>query len=185
MIRHPTGGLTAFTIGSWQGNVYQNLTNPPTNFPLRNPAYTPRVQFTFEQSLWQSLGIDINQVLSRPPLLGNLLGQVHLRRNQDDDALAAFGRAIETDTAFADAYGNRGTLLAEMKQLPEALAAHLCLHASVQQLTVQAALSGDRRTALQALQLDPATAAVLEPPQIARLLDDLLRANARYLPRFA
>jgi alpha-galactosidase len=69
--------------------------------------------------------------------------------------------------------------------LPEALAAHLRLHASVQRLTAEAALSGDRHTALQALQLDPATATVLEPPQIARLLDELLQANERYLPRFA
>jgi alpha-galactosidase len=69
--------------------------------------------------------------------------------------------------------------------LPEALAAHLRLHASVQRLTVEAALTGDRRTALQAFLLDPATAAVLEPPQIAQMLDEMLRANARYLPRFA
>jgi alpha-galactosidase len=69
--------------------------------------------------------------------------------------------------------------------LPEPLAAHLRLHLSVQRLTTQAALSGDRKTALQALLLDPATAAVLEPPQIARLLDELLAANAPYLPRFA
>ena len=54
--------------------------------------------------------------------LFNLLGQAHLRKNQDEDALSAFGRAIETDAAFADAYGNRGTLLAELKRLPEALA---------------------------------------------------------------
>ena len=52
----------------------------------------------------------------------NLLGQAHLRQNQDAEALTAFGRAIETDANFADAYGNRGTLLAEMKRLPEALA---------------------------------------------------------------
>src|SRR3954451_3876674 len=51
----------------------------------------------------------------------NLLGQAHLRQNQDADALAAFGRAIETDANFADAYGNRGTLLAEMKRPHEAL----------------------------------------------------------------
>ncbi|HZS90475.1 MAG TPA: alpha-glucosidase/alpha-galactosidase, partial [Chloroflexota bacterium] len=69
--------------------------------------------------------------------------------------------------------------------LPEALAAHLRLHLSVQRLTMEAALSGDRNTAFQALQLDPATAAVLEPGQIGRLLDELLAANARYLPRFA
>ncbi len=52
----------------------------------------------------------------------NLLGQAHLRQNQDADAVAAFGKAIETDPAFPDAYGNRGTLLAEMKRFPEALA---------------------------------------------------------------
>ena len=52
----------------------------------------------------------------------NLLGQAHLRQNRDADAVAAFGKAIETDPAFADAYGNRGTLLAEMKRFPEALA---------------------------------------------------------------
>ena len=52
----------------------------------------------------------------------NLLGQAHLRQNQDADAVAAFGKAIETDPAFADAYGNRGALLAEMKRFPEALA---------------------------------------------------------------
>ncbi len=32
-------------------------------------------------------------------------------RTQDDDALHSFSRAIEVDPAFADAYGNRGTLL--------------------------------------------------------------------------
>ena len=42
--------------------------------------------------------------------LHNLMGQAHLRKNQDDDALAAFGQAIATDGNFADAYGNRGTV---------------------------------------------------------------------------
>src|SRR5215208_7006467 len=39
----------------------------------------------------------------------NLLGQAHLRQNQDAEALTAFGRAIDADPSFADAYGNRGT----------------------------------------------------------------------------
>ena len=39
--------------------------------------------------------------------LYNLKGQAHLRLNQDDDALASFGRAIETDPTFPDAFGNR------------------------------------------------------------------------------
>ena len=42
--------------------------------------------------------------------------------NQDDDALQSFGRAIETDPAFADAYGNRATLLSEMGRPAEAVA---------------------------------------------------------------
>jgi tetratricopeptide (TPR) repeat protein len=63
--------------------------------------------------------LDVRQPQAR---FHNLLGQAHLRQNQDHDALTAFGRAIETDAGFADAYGNRGTLLAEMKRLPEALA---------------------------------------------------------------
>jgi tetratricopeptide (TPR) repeat protein len=50
----------------------------------------------------------------------NLLGQLHLRENHDEDALKAFGQAIETDPAFPDAYGNRGALLAEMKRFQEA-----------------------------------------------------------------
>jgi tetratricopeptide (TPR) repeat protein len=54
--------------------------------------------------------------------LYNLLGQAHLRQNQDEDALKAFGQAIETDPAFPDAHGNRGALLAEMGRFSEALA---------------------------------------------------------------
>lgn len=53
--------------------------------------------------------------------LYNLLGQVHLRQNQDEEALKAFGQAIETDPAFPDAHGNRGVLLAEMGRFAEAL----------------------------------------------------------------
>src|SRR5262245_61135049 len=53
--------------------------------------------------------------------LYNLLGQVHLRQNDDEDALKAFGQSIETDPTFPDAYGNRGALLAEMRRFPEAL----------------------------------------------------------------
>jgi tetratricopeptide (TPR) repeat protein len=55
--------------------------------------------------------------------LHNLLGQAYLRLNQDDDALASFDRAIACEPGFADAYGNRANVLADMGRLPEALAA--------------------------------------------------------------
>ena len=50
-------------------------------------------------------------IAPRQARLHNLAGQAHLRLNHDDDALQSFGRAIEAEPAFADAYGNRGTLL--------------------------------------------------------------------------
>lgn len=69
--------------------------------------------------------------------------------------------------------------------LPEALAAHLRQHIAVQRLTVDAALSGDRRTALQAFIHDPLLAARLEPEQAAALLEEMLEANMRFLPQFS
>lgn len=68
--------------------------------------------------------------------------------------------------------------------LPTGLAAVLGRHALVQELTCEAALSGDRRTLLQAMTADPLLDATLEPKAIAALTDDLLAANATYLPQF-
>jgi alpha-galactosidase len=90
--------------------------------------------------------------------------------------------AIIEVNALVGSYGLRPV---HVGPLPEALAAHLRHHLTTQQLTVQAALTGDRHTALQAFLLDPATSARLEPEDTAKLLDEMLRANARYLPRFA
>jgi alpha-galactosidase/6-phospho-beta-glucosidase family protein len=49
---------------------------------------------------------------------------------------------------------------------------------------VRAALSGDRNEVLRALMLDPTTQAVLDIDQTAELCDELLAANARWLPLF-
>jgi outer membrane protein TolC len=74
----PTGGMAAITFS----NQYQLLSSPPSGFPLLNPAYTTRAQVTFEHPLWQGSGVDINQLLSRPPLLGNQLSQIHPEASQ-------------------------------------------------------------------------------------------------------
>lgn len=55
--------------------------------------------------------------------LFNLLGQAHLRLNQDDAALESFDRAIACEPGFADAYGNRANVLADMGRLGEAVVA--------------------------------------------------------------
>lgn len=69
--------------------------------------------------------------------------------------------------------------------LPPGLAAVLSHHAHVQELTVDAALSGDRALLRQAMTADPLLDAVLEPPQIEALTDEMLFTNAKFLPQFA
>jgi len=69
--------------------------------------------------------------------------------------------------------------------LRDSLAAHLRVHSTTQELTVRAALSGDRQIALEAFLLDPLLAATLTADETARLLDEMLEANAAHLPRFA
>ena len=68
--------------------------------------------------------------------------------------------------------------------LPEALAAHLRHHLAVQELTLEAALTGDRRIAQQAFELDPFVAARLTIEEAKSLLDEMLTAHAPYLPQF-
>lgn len=68
--------------------------------------------------------------------------------------------------------------------LPETLAATLRQQISVQELTVEAALTGSRKTALEAFMQDPQIHSVLTPKETEKLLDELLKAHSEYLPRF-
>jgi alpha-galactosidase len=65
--------------------------------------------------------------------------------------------------------------------LPTGLAALMQREVTIQELVVQAAVNGDRNAALQALLLDPN---VHSYAQATHLLDDLLSAHKRHLPRF-
>jgi alpha-galactosidase len=90
--------------------------------------------------------------------------------------------AIVEVPAIVDAYGVHTMSVGSLER---GLASHLERHWAVQQLTVQAALSGDRATAREALLLDPLAESVLTLDAVDTLLDELLEANARFLPRFA
>ncbi|HEY7258025.1 MAG TPA: hypothetical protein VH459_03100 [Gaiellales bacterium] len=68
--------------------------------------------------------------------------------------------------------------------LPEPLAAHLRGYVEFERQVVKAALSGDRDAAMHAFLLDPNIQARLELEQIGELLDEMLRANAEWLPLF-
>ena len=66
--------------------------------------------------------------------------------------------------------------------LPPAIQAVVSRHVSNQELTVEAALTGNRTLARQALLNDPL---VMLPPETAvAMLDELLEANREYLPLF-
>ena len=90
--------------------------------------------------------------------------------------------AIVEVNASVNAYGVRPIYAGP---LPEVLAAHLRTYISLQKQMVQAALSGDRRDALQAFLLEPTIAARLDLAQTEALLDEMLAAHAEYLPQFA
>lgn len=66
--------------------------------------------------------------------------------------------------------------------LPQAIAAVLTSRAQQQELTVQAALDGDRDLALQALSLDPL---VPDPATARAILDDAVTAHGAKMTRFA
>lgn len=69
--------------------------------------------------------------------------------------------------------------------LPSQLAALNRNSIAVQELTILGHRSQDRDLIVQALALDPLTAAVLSLDEISRLTDELFAAHAVYLPQFA
>ncbi|MBM4418507.1 MAG: hypothetical protein FJ033_09365 [Chloroflexi bacterium] len=85
---------------------------------------------------------------------------------------------VEVPLTFG-AYGWRAT---QGGDLPPSVLPWLARRVAAYELTVEAALTGDRRIALQALLAD---GWVKGTATAGRLLDDLLRAQARFLPRFA
>ncbi len=69
--------------------------------------------------------------------------------------------------------------------LPSPLAALNMTNVLVQGLSVEAALTGDTELLVQALALDPLTAAVLTLAEIRSMTHDMLESQRRWLPQFA
>ncbi|HHE70895.1 MAG TPA: alpha-glucosidase/alpha-galactosidase [Chloroflexi bacterium] len=68
--------------------------------------------------------------------------------------------------------------------LPPQLAALIRTNVNVQELTVEAALSGKREYIYHAAMLDPHTAAELDLDQIHALVDELIAAHGEWLPTY-
>jgi alpha-galactosidase len=69
--------------------------------------------------------------------------------------------------------------------LPPACAALNQIQITVQRLAVEAAMTGDRDLVHAAVALDPLTSAVQTLPRIHEMVDRMLEAEARWLPRFS
>jgi len=91
------------------------------------------------------------------------------------------GSCVEVP-CLVDAHGIHPCYVGE---LPPQLAALNRASISVQELVVKAALTGNREMVYYAVALDPLTAAVCTLPQIRRMVDEMLEAEARWLPEFA
>jgi len=71
---------------------------------------------------------------------------------------------------------------AAVGELPAQLAALCRSNVAVQERTVTGALSGDREAVHQAVKLDPLTAAELNLDEMTEMTEELIEANAAYLP---
>ena len=69
--------------------------------------------------------------------------------------------------------------------LPAQLAALNRTNVNVQELTMEAALTGDVEAVYHAVMLDPLTATVCTLPQIRSMVTEMLEAEAQWLPQFA
>ena len=82
---------------------------------------------------------------------------------------------------LVDGSGIQPTFVGE---LPVQLAALNRTNINVQELIVEAALTGDTEAVHHAVMLDPLTAAVCTLPQIRQMTTEMLAAHAQWLPQF-
>ena len=68
--------------------------------------------------------------------------------------------------------------------VPPGVLTQLQRHVADQEMTVEAALQGDRALALQVMLNDPLCGSIRRFPDMARMLDEMLSANRKWLPRF-
>lgn len=77
-----------------------------------------------------------------------------------------------------------GVNIPQVGDLPLGCAAVCNESVSVQRLAVEAAVNGDDQLLRQAMMMDPLTGAVCNPPEIWQLVDEMLVAQAEWLPQY-
>jgi alpha-galactosidase len=77
-----------------------------------------------------------------------------------------------------------GVSVPRVGELPQACAASLNASVAVQRMSVQAAVTGDVTLLKQAVLHDPLTAAVCDPDEVWQMVDEMLVAQAQWLPQY-
>jgi len=77
-----------------------------------------------------------------------------------------------------------GISVPKVGDLPLGCAAVCNASISVQRLAVEAAVNGDVKMLKQAMMLDPLTGAICTPPEISQMTDEMLIAQAEWLPQY-
>ena len=108
--------------------------------------------------------------------------EVHVVNARNDGAISNLPDDAVVEV-LAEVNGH-GVMPLRAGPLPEAFAAHLRQYTAVQKQMVRAALSGSRLELLRAFMLDPMTQAHLDLDQTEAMMDEMLAANAAWLPRF-
>lgn len=91
-----------------------------------------------------------------------------------------YGCCVEIP-CLVDSNGIQGVFVGN---LPTQLAALNRTNINVQELTVEASLTGSKEAVHYAVQMDPLTAAVCTLPQIHTMVDEMFEAQAKWLPQF-
>ena len=78
----------------------------------------------------------------------------------------------------------RGFASRYVGELPPQLAALNNLNIAVEEMAVEAALTGDPERVFHAVCYDPVTAAVLSLDEIRKMVKQMLKMNQPYLPQF-
>jgi alpha-galactosidase len=77
-----------------------------------------------------------------------------------------------------------GINIPKVGDLPLACAATCSVSVNVQRMAVQAAISGDRKLLQQAILHDPLSGAICDPEEIWQMTDEMLVAQAEWLPQY-
>ena len=94
--------------------------------------------------------------------------------NLDDDAIVEVPCYVD---------GN-GVSVPQVGDLPLGCAAICAASINVQRLSVEAAVHGDVNLLKQAAMMDPLTGAVCDPNEISQMVDEMLVAQAKWLPQY-